>query len=289
MPRRIRTLFIGNRPAIFQSLIRNENIELVEVLATDKSLLDIDDYAGGISLLAASGEKQKVVNALMNCDYELLVSAGCPYVLPVEKCSEEKICINSHPSVLPLGRGKHPINECLLSGHKVAGSTLHYLSRELDEGDIIHQKSFELSEDIDLDILYSFIFDFEREVFEEGLQKLIDTNFDFRGSPQTGASSYYSRQDADMVFDVRTGDIDDLLLKTRAFSSRNLGIRVSLGNTRIRVHKASRIRNRFLQERYRHCEPGSVAINRESVLIVKMQDGLVRFDAWRRDTDFDSL
>src|SRR5207253_10198246 len=135
MPDRIKTLFIGNRPAILRSLYKNKDIELTQVLATDSSLINQNYFTGDISLVISSGEKHKIVNAIINGDYKLLVSAGCPYIIPVEKCQSEAICINSHPSVLPFGRGKHPINECILSRRNVAGSTLHYLSKNLDGGE----------------------------------------------------------------------------------------------------------------------------------------------------------
>lgn len=284
MPEPIKTLFIGNRPAILNSLLKNRHIELVRILTTDKSLTNSPDCKGRISLISSSSDKHKVMDAIATSDYQLLVSAGCPYIIPAIPCLETKICINSHPSMLPFGRGKHPVNECILSGRNRAGSTLHYLSEELDAGKIIHQRSFEIGEDIDLDVLYSFIFDFECEVFEEGLQKLIESNFAFDGYAQDGETSYYSRQDLDLYFDLSTGLVEDFIRRTRAFSSDNLGMKVKLDDAVLSVHKASRIQNGFLLERYAHCAPGSVAINKNNVLIVKMKDGLVRLECWRRHT-----
>lgn len=284
MKNTVKTVFIGNRPSVLDSLCRNPRIDLVHALALNGSMIGADANGGKVTFVSACGDRERVLNVLFNAEYDLCVSAGCPYIIPVKKLPADRVFINSHPSVLPLGRGKHPINECLLSGNNVAGATLHFLSDGLDEGDIISQASFELTDDLDLDILYSFIFDLECEVFEHGLQKLLNSGFTYKGRPQTGKTTYFSRQVSDAFFDIASGNADDLVRRVRAFSSDNLGIRVHVDGEELSLHRASRVRNRFLEERYKAIEVGTAAIRRENVLIVKLRDGLVRFDRWRTGT-----
>jgi methionyl-tRNA formyltransferase len=54
--------------------------------------------------------------------------------------------VNIHPSLLPRYRGPCPTNAALLNDEKVTGVTFHYVTEELDEGDILLQKSIPISE-----------------------------------------------------------------------------------------------------------------------------------------------
>jgi len=54
-------------------------------------------------------------------------------------------CINVHASLLPRYRGAAPIQQVILNGEKVTGITIMYMSKGLDEGDIILQKEIEIA------------------------------------------------------------------------------------------------------------------------------------------------
>jgi methionyl-tRNA formyltransferase len=49
-------------------------------------------------------------------------------------------CINIHPAILPKGRGPAPTMWNVLNGDEFAGSTIHYMVKDVDAGDIIDQK-----------------------------------------------------------------------------------------------------------------------------------------------------
>lgn len=51
--------------------------------------------------------------------------------------------INLHPSLLPLFKGVNAIKESFKSDMKVGGVSVHWVSEELDGGQIIAQKAFE--------------------------------------------------------------------------------------------------------------------------------------------------
>ena len=50
--------------------------------------------------------------------------------------------INLHPSILPLFKGAHAINDSFYSDMQVGGVSVHWVSSELDSGHIIAQKTF---------------------------------------------------------------------------------------------------------------------------------------------------
>ncbi len=55
-------------------------------------------------------------------------------------------CLNLHGSLLPKYRGRSPINWVLVNCEKETGITLHYMTPRPDDGDILCQKSIEISD-----------------------------------------------------------------------------------------------------------------------------------------------
>jgi UDP-4-amino-4-deoxy-L-arabinose formyltransferase/UDP-glucuronic acid dehydrogenase (UDP-4-keto-hexauronic acid decarboxylating) len=55
-------------------------------------------------------------------------------------------CLSLRASLLPKYRGKCPINWVLVNGEKETGVTLHYLTTNLDDGDIVCQDRIEISD-----------------------------------------------------------------------------------------------------------------------------------------------
>ncbi|MBW2119343.1 MAG: bifunctional UDP-glucuronic acid oxidase/UDP-4-amino-4-deoxy-L-arabinose formyltransferase, partial [Deltaproteobacteria bacterium] len=54
-------------------------------------------------------------------------------------------CLNLHGSLLPEYRGRCPINWVLVNGEKETGVTLHYMTPNPDDGDIVCQEKIVIS------------------------------------------------------------------------------------------------------------------------------------------------
>ena len=65
--------------------------------------------------------------------------------------------INIHGSLLPILRGASPVEHALLNGFCMTGTTLQKMDYKLDEGDIILQEEFEISENWQFYELYEEI------------------------------------------------------------------------------------------------------------------------------------
>jgi formyltetrahydrofolate deformylase len=71
---------------------------------------------------------------------DLVVLARYMQILSPEMvASLPELIINIHHSFLPAFAGKKPYHQAYERGVKVIGATAHYVTRELDEGPIIHQ------------------------------------------------------------------------------------------------------------------------------------------------------
>ena len=71
---------------------------------------------------------------------DLFLSAAFPLILPESLLAVPALgSINFHPSLLPRCRGCHPIFWTLASGETQGGVTAHWMTRDVDAGDILAQ------------------------------------------------------------------------------------------------------------------------------------------------------
>lgn len=275
-----KVVYIGNRPKVLESIISNNRLKLVKAFIINQPLIH-DRKGFNIERLSSRGQKQYLVDSLLNLDYDICISAGCSYILPMDTLNSEKIYINCHPSVLPLGKGKHPLNECFLSGKNIAGVTIHLLVNELDAGDILNQKSFKLTEDVDLSLLYGFIFDLEAELLGETINNLLDNNLTYNAVPQTGTETYYSRESEIRKFNAHEISVQEIINNSRAFSTSNLGVILIFSDIQLIVYSIKEIKNEFLLKRYQNINSGTLIFMNSDVALMKISDGLVKATKFR--------
>ena len=85
---------------------------------------------------------QALVYEIKKHDIDLSVLAGFMRILTPVFTDNIK-AINLHPSLLPLFKGANAIDESYNSDMKIGGVSIHWVSSELDAGEIIAQKSFQ--------------------------------------------------------------------------------------------------------------------------------------------------
>lgn len=86
---------------------------------------------------AFDAELARVVNGF---DPDVLLLAGFMRILGADFVRPfEGRMLNIHPSLLPLFAGLHTHQRALDAGCKVAGATVHFVTRELDHGPIVMQ------------------------------------------------------------------------------------------------------------------------------------------------------
>ena len=110
---------------------------------------------------------------------DLIVLAGFLSILNKEFCESftGKI-INIHPALLPKFGGKgmwgHHVHEAVLAAEeKESGATVHYVTSGIDEGAIILQKAFEISENETTESLAEKVHKIEYEIFPKAINKVL--------------------------------------------------------------------------------------------------------------------
>lgn len=81
-------------------------------------------------------------------EVDLVFSASYPKRITAQVCSKAKLgAVNIHTSLLPEGRGSHPLNWALIWGKNKTGITIHKIVDTYDAGDICYQKEIPIFED----------------------------------------------------------------------------------------------------------------------------------------------
>tara|TARA_Y100000591_G_C21835843_1_gene702437 strand:+ start:257 stop:805 length:549 start_codon:yes stop_codon:yes gene_type:complete len=107
----------------------------------------------------------------LNPDYVIL--AGYMRILSnflVDKWKQK--IINIHPSLLPKYPGLNTHERALLSGDKLHGTTIHYVTSDLDAGPIIRQQSIEIEADDTIESLTEKIKKLENKIYPETISNL---------------------------------------------------------------------------------------------------------------------
>lgn len=106
---------------------------------------------------------RELVRIIKQSGAQLSVLAGFMRILTPEFTKSVK-AINLHPSLLPLFKGANAIEESYNSGMKVGGISVHYVSEELDGGEIIAQECIKIEKNMSLEEYEKKIHELEHEL-----------------------------------------------------------------------------------------------------------------------------
>lgn len=85
-------------------------------------------------------EWDQVKGVIQKTSPNLLLVSTFHRIIPEEIISLIPYCINLHPSLLPKYRGSTPVAWAIHNKEKETGITAHFLTKEMDAGDILIQK-----------------------------------------------------------------------------------------------------------------------------------------------------
>lgn len=173
----------------------------------------------------------------LNLDY--IIGIHFPYLIPPEVLSIPKQgVINLHPAFLPFNRGWHTPSWAILD-ESPYGATLHFMDKEVDTGDIIHQQKLEISDGDTADSIYQKVKLVELQVFKEAWPYLVDETFTRNPQTQSEGTSHKRTDLASQCTihldqTVKTGD---LIRKLRALTTNNIkeSVYYDVGNKRYRI------------------------------------------------------
>lgn len=166
---------------ISRSEIENARINLV---IADRECFGLEraENLGLNSVLAKRGKSftEDLINEIPK-DTDLIVLAGFLSILNEEFFNQISFpIINIHPSLLPKFGGKgmwgnHVHEAAIAEKETESGATVHYVTEEIDAGNIILQKSVQISKGETAETLAEKIHKIEYEIFPKAIQKILNT------------------------------------------------------------------------------------------------------------------
>lgn len=117
-------------------------------------------------------KKNGLDQVLSQFEFDILISCGFPYIIDNHIIKLAQYSINVHPTLLPKYRGFRSGPYVLINGEKTTGVTVHFITEEMDKGDILLQKSFPISTFDTTRSVYRKCKDIESEVLYEAVQIL---------------------------------------------------------------------------------------------------------------------
>lgn len=264
-------VFVGNRPYILKNMLKKGlNITAVWVIKGSflYNLLLKDHFTDFIVI----ENKKQLITEIEKKNFDVLISNGCPYILPIKELRMAKY-INIHPSPLPDLRGKDPINAACLYDRQ-CGATCHVMDEGIDTGKIISQVIIPMTDDIEAAILYQLCFKAEVIAFDEAYKN------DFKISvnqPSVKNTIYYSMRPEDRLIKFERG-IDYILRQTRAYGYKSKGLYFNYKGKLYHFYSSQEVINPFARKLYNDLSNLQIAMVFENSVVIKLENRLLRFD-----------
>lgn len=225
----LKTLYCGQKPLgemCFNFLLEQTKLEVVGVVSNERqrgwwksSALAEKAKALGLPFLANDKKNDAgVLNFAKQLDAECLLSVQHPWILSSEILDVVGGCaFNLHLAPLPAYKGWNGCSHALLNRDKNFGTTLHWISTELDCGDIAYDILFPIEGDDNASTVYHKAERSGVELFKVLINDLAAGRVPPR-QPMQGSGRLYQRGDLDAFREVDPYlGVDEMAHRARAF------------------------------------------------------------------------
>ncbi len=131
---------------LYQWKTNNLNVNIPSIISNHKEMQEIVEHYGitynymPINKNNKIKQEKELLLLIKKYKIDLVVLARYMQVLSPDLCKKLKgKIINIHHSFLPSFKGARPYQQAYMKGVKIIGATAHYVTDELDEGQIIEQ------------------------------------------------------------------------------------------------------------------------------------------------------
>ena len=162
----------------FENILRTCNRHEVVLMIHNKKKCGAVKRAAkfGIPHIHIPHEKEDLMIMTIKAFHpDLIVLAGYMRILSPKFIKSFDRIINIHPSLLPKYKGIDAIQQALDSGDDVTGCTVHYVTEELDSGEIILQSKVPIMPDDDIKSLTKAVQRREYGTLPEAINLIGDT------------------------------------------------------------------------------------------------------------------
>ena len=241
----------------------------VDILVVKGTHLEREDFLNNYphKIIAS---KEELLNHIEITDFDVLVSNGCPYIIPISKMKSGKY-INIHPSYLPDLKGIDPAHGSILF-KRDGGAACHVMTDEIDDGDIISRIKIPYSNDLDVSLLYQLGFIAEKEVFHEAFKKGFNS---YLKQEKHDDLIYYSRRPEDKIITFNESN-QEIESKIKAFNNYSQGCSFSYHGEVFKVYDLDFVSNSFLKKHALNFQNLKIILVYEDCIILKKDDELIK-------------
>lgn len=142
-------------------------------------------------------------------DYEKILNTGCDIIItcaygqiiPSELLEFPKYkCINVHASLLPKLRGGAPIHRAIINGMEETGISIMYMSKGMDEGDIISQDSIKIDINDNTGVLHDKLSVLGRDLLKRTLPEIFNfTNKRVKQNDDEATYGYVIKREDELI------------------------------------------------------------------------------------------
>lgn len=166
------------------------------------------------------------VALLRGLELDYIIGVHFPYIISPEVLNIPSMgFLNLHPAYLPFNKGWHTPSWALLEKTPI-GATLHFMSEQLDAGDIICQRELEVLPEDTANSLYARLKALEIEVFKEAFSDLKQMKPQRLEQNLSAGTSHLRKElfspDIQELSLSRQYGLDELLDKLRALTTNNI-------------------------------------------------------------------
>lgn len=266
-----RYVFVGNREYVLKEMLR-KGLHIAEIWVMENSFLHRTLMEDPFAQYRVISNKDQLLKQIKTTDFDILISNGCKYVLPISQLKKAKY-INIHPSFLPDLKGKDPINAACLY-ERDCGASCHEMDDGIDTGKIIARIRIPMSEDIEAALLYQLCFKAEVMAFQEAYTKDFET---VPVQPDKEDAIYFSMRPSDWLVKFESG-FSYVLRQAKAFGYRSKGLYFKINGQIFHFYKASEITNPFVKSCCDDLQNMQIGFVFENSIIFKFEERIMRFD-----------
>lgn len=168
----------------------------------------------GLPVLPVSKENLK--ETIVKLEVDCLISCGFPYLISQEIIEIARYSINVHPTLLPKYRGYRSGPYIIINGEDKTGVTVHFITEDMDKGDIILQVEVELTKFDTPKSMYQKTQRIEGRVLFEALKLLKSDNFSPIKQNESEASEYKNLRNPEDSFVDANKSLFELYNEIRA-------------------------------------------------------------------------
>lgn len=260
-------VYAGNRSTVLQRMLEL-GLSVKHILPASGTWLEREAPNFGPPVTTI-GSKTQILEILQHLQFDVFVSTGFPYILPISKLRQRRpnaTFINIHPSFLPDLRGADPIPGAILF-RRDSGVTCHLMDDGIDTGPIVCQQMIRHFDGLDAKLLYHLCFQLEPLVFEEALKSGFTPAS--KSSPPTSDTMYYSFKSIDSRFNQNDDD-NELLSRIRAFNTPRKGFQFTVEGVPYRAFEGAIVSEKTVLRLFSsaHCNE-IISVFEDSILVMR--------------------